>query len=534
MTAFPVWLRACVGLAIVLGIFFRFYHIDRKVYWDDEIFTSLHVLGLTEADVVARSPALTSAAALRTVLHPGPHQPNTVADTVRALVIEDPHHSPLYYIAAYAWVKLFGDSIATIRMLSAILGVLALPCMYWLCMELFATPAAAWMGTALLALAPVSVLYSQEAREYALWTIAIVLMGATFLRAARLMSAGSWALYAAAVTFGLYVFPFSAFVAVGNLAVLGSRKTFPTNRGRLYPIAATSAALVLFLPWLVIVARGLQVIDRSMNTTLAHKNSVAGVLRLFLGLFRLDFIDLNLLHRATINLLILVPVLAFVAYAVSVVCRSDDGRLKLFVLAMMIFAAAPFVLPDLLISGNRTSNPRYFTPLYIALDLSLVYLFQTKLLAAGPRPARRLLWPAVFGGLLVARLVSCGLSSQAHTWWTKYNERSIDIAQVVNTSTHPILITDNLIEFALSLSNYLNDRVALDLAPRCYMCSFGDRGPMNIAALRRGDGRSAVFLLGPSVRLQGEVQTAMRASRTEQNYHCIDVRSNCASTLHLW
>jgi uncharacterized membrane protein len=37
---------------LVLGIFFRFANLDRKVYWFDEVFTSKWISGYTEKEVV--------------------------------------------------------------------------------------------------------------------------------------------------------------------------------------------------------------------------------------------------------------------------------------------------------------------------------------------------------------------------------------------------------------------------------------------------------------------------------------------------
>ncbi len=47
---------ALAVLAMALGIVFRFYHIDRKVYWGDEAYTSLRILGRLESDLIARAP----------------------------------------------------------------------------------------------------------------------------------------------------------------------------------------------------------------------------------------------------------------------------------------------------------------------------------------------------------------------------------------------------------------------------------------------------------------------------------------------
>jgi uncharacterized membrane protein len=529
----PAWLRLCIAAAILIGIGFRLYHVDRKVYWDDEIFTTLHVNGLTEADVVRRAPQVLTVGALRAVIHPTPRL-HSIAATVRSLMVEDPHHTPLYYVLAVGWARLFGDSVTALRMLSVTLGIVALPCMFWLCSELLASRLAAWIGTALLALAPVSVLYSQEAREYALWTVAVILLGATFIAATRRESAAAWALYAAALTFALYVFPFSAFLALANLTLLAARSVFPDRGSRLALVAATAAAFALFAPWIAVFVHSIGQIDRSMHTTIAHHHSPAFVLRAFLNLFRLDFIDLNVLHHAAVNLLLLVPGLALTAIALAAVALSRDERVRFFIIAQIVFSAAPFVLPDLIISGDRTTNPRYFTPMYLGLDLALAYAFAAGLTQRGGDPGRLRAWTAIFALVVIARVVSCGVSSQAQTWWTKYNERSIAVARTINATPHSLIISDNFIEYMLSLTTYLDDGVALDLQPRCYQCSLPAPRSFDVVALKRVDPQTDVYALGPSARMQSDVLAALQRSGRRPQYHCIDVRSNCMSELHLW
>ena len=48
----PKPLRFLIIILLVLGIFFRFANLDRKVYWFDEVFTSKWISGYTEKEVV--------------------------------------------------------------------------------------------------------------------------------------------------------------------------------------------------------------------------------------------------------------------------------------------------------------------------------------------------------------------------------------------------------------------------------------------------------------------------------------------------
>ncbi|MCA1991587.1 MAG: hypothetical protein LDL41_06000 [Coleofasciculus sp. S288] len=48
---FPVWLRFLIIVLLVLGIFFRFVNLDRRVYWVDETYTSLRISGYRQIEV---------------------------------------------------------------------------------------------------------------------------------------------------------------------------------------------------------------------------------------------------------------------------------------------------------------------------------------------------------------------------------------------------------------------------------------------------------------------------------------------------
>lgn len=48
------------------------------------------------------------------------------------------------------------------------------------------------------------VLYAQEARQYSLWTVTILLSNAAFLQALRVKNTGSWVIYGMTMVLGLY------------------------------------------------------------------------------------------------------------------------------------------------------------------------------------------------------------------------------------------------------------------------------------------------------------------------------------------
>ncbi|HEY9813394.1 MAG TPA: hypothetical protein V6D31_07650, partial [Candidatus Sericytochromatia bacterium] len=145
------WLGFLIIVVLVLGIFFRFANLGQKVYGMDETYTSLRISGYTEAELIQE----VIDGKVRNIKYVQKYQrinsEKTVVDTVKGLALEEPQLAPLYFVATRFWVQLFGDSMAVTRSMSAVFSLLALPCMYWLCLELFESSLTAWLAVSLLA-----------------------------------------------------------------------------------------------------------------------------------------------------------------------------------------------------------------------------------------------------------------------------------------------------------------------------------------------------------------------------------------------
>lgn len=78
---------------------------------------------------------------------------------------------PLYFIAVWGWTKLFGDTDTAYRSLSALVGTATVPVVYMAARELARSRRIARTAAVLVALNPMFVWFSQEARAYALFAL---------------------------------------------------------------------------------------------------------------------------------------------------------------------------------------------------------------------------------------------------------------------------------------------------------------------------------------------------------------------------
>lgn len=338
------WLRLTLIAVLVLGLFFRFVNLDRKVYWHDEAYTSLWLSGYGKSELLQQTFHGRVIKIEELQRYQSPNSEKGLNHTIQNLIAEEPQHPPLYYTAACFWWQLFGSSIAALRSLSAILSLLLFPCIYWLCLELFGSATIGWVAIALVAVSPFHVLYAQEARQYSLWAVTIVLMSAALLRALRVRTNLSWVMYTATLTLGLYTFLLSGLVAISHgTYVLVCEKFQLSQLARNYLIASL-AAIFLFTPWLVHVGgtTGLDWVASEMPLSTLVKTWLDNPTRIFF--------DLNFEFNDRLSDLIprLLGFLCLIGYAFYSLYHHTSRKPWLFVILLVGVTGLALLVPDLL------------------------------------------------------------------------------------------------------------------------------------------------------------------------------------------
>ncbi|HEX3325244.1 MAG TPA: glycosyltransferase family 39 protein, partial [Solirubrobacterales bacterium] len=127
---------------------------------------------------------------------------------------------PLYYVLAWGWAKSFGTGEVAIRSLSALFGAATVPLAYWIGAEL-SSRRAGLITAALVAVNPMLIWYSQEARSYALLVFFCAASLLFFARALRTRNGRDLALWALASALALCSHYFAVFaVAIEALWLL--------------------------------------------------------------------------------------------------------------------------------------------------------------------------------------------------------------------------------------------------------------------------------------------------------------------------
>jgi len=492
-----VWLNWIVTIAVVLGIFFRFYHLGYKTYWFDETMTSLRVSGWNQASLVTSAyngQPITVDRFLEIYQYPNPATP--WRQTIEVLA-SHPEHSPLYYLGLRLWLQIVPHSIADVRLFSALIGLLVLPLTYYLARHLFDEPRVAQVALGLVALSPFHIHYAQEAREYSLWTVAILAASLALWRSCHppahhtsrsrrgsppLLSKW-WLIYGVSVALLLYSQPFSAFVlaAHGFYVLYLGFKSGQFKRLRAF-LLASSLGLLLFLPWLWLALQNIhEFFENTNHTTQSLDTSIV-----LYWLRNLSFIFLDV-NQGTSPLNPLVYLfLWFTGYSLWFVWLRGRPQTALFILFLTGTIALSLMLPDILLGGRRSHSMRYFVPSILGVQLSVAYLLSCKfnLRQLTSQQLRR--WRNGTVLLFCSSLLSLMISSQHQNWWTKSNSKSgyhPQIAQLVNMAAtektrrvavndppllpitrSTVIVTDESSGQILSLAHLLNPQIDLILA----------------------------------------------------------------------
>jgi uncharacterized membrane protein len=453
------WFRLCIITLLILAIYFRLGNIDQKFYTYDETYTSLRISGYTKPEVEREiSGRVMSFEEYQK--YQKPNLEKNVTDTVKGLALEESQLTPLYFIIAKFWADWVGSSVAAVRSLSAFISLLAFPCLFWLCRELFEKPITIWSAIILFAVSPVPIIYAQNARPYSLWIVSILLSSATLLRAMRVNNWRSWSFYAITVITGLYTHLYSVLVVIAQGCYVLAMEGFRFSKAFKAYMVAFVVGLVAFLPWLIILI----IYPTPPLDWTQVKYTLPSVLGIWSGVISRTFLDLgfgrgsSLTAKFAVTPFILL-ILALVFYSIYFLCRKAPQRISFFILALILSISLPLFTADLIL-GKRLATSRHTIPSIVGIMLSVAYLVSTQIALTFNNKWQRKFWSSILATLLAMGILSCAVSAQSTTWWTRSPDSRecypIE-AQLVNQAYRPLIISDDRISIHLIVFGYLLD-----------------------------------------------------------------------------
>jgi uncharacterized membrane protein len=249
-------LTGIVAIAAIL----RFWNLDGKPLWLDEVITALLSLGHTTQDIPMNqwisSTILDSIFSLK---------PGLTCAQIATNVATDSVHPPLFFCLLYRWLQFLPLNhthwVWELRSLPAFLGVVGVFALYHLNCRMM-SPAAGLAGAALLAVSPFAVYLSQEARHYTLPMVLVTLGLIGLVAMQRDITEGRyrpwvWLGWVGVNSVGLYThyFVLLAIAAqLGSLTLWTGWQQWHSRRLVWKPWGAIALAvlggMLTFLPWL--------------------------------------------------------------------------------------------------------------------------------------------------------------------------------------------------------------------------------------------------------------------------------------------
>jgi uncharacterized membrane protein len=497
-------------IVVLLGCFFRCSNLSGKVFWVDEVATAVRVSGYTitevtnnllQQDLVDRETLLS----YQTI-----NLDRSFSDSLNALT-KSPEHAPFYFLLTRLWLQWWGNSISVMRSLSVGFSLLILPCLYWLCQELFNCKKISWLSVGIMSLSPFYVAYAQEARPYSLWTVSILLMGASFFRATRLNSKSAWSLYVLCLIVAFYTSLFSIFISLFQ----GLYLLFRLDKKQLAIInnyfRGYLISLLAFLPWFWVIINHLDLLKD--NTSWMRGNfNFTEIIAVYIGTNLLIFGDLPLsqnsnpiqiavalvvivisllattklyfnwqskslkfiflLVLASLTLLLIkyinldwitiigaivaIGILSLSVYSLYYLIATTNRDRWMYLVCLMLSLPLPLLVTDIINQGQSSTAPRYLIPLQLGILIAVAYTVVNKLNSQQPK-----FWQLTIIAFVILGIFSNIRNLSLSPFYQKgRNINNLAIAQVINQSNSALVLVESTeLMDAISLAYSLKPEV---------------------------------------------------------------------------
>jgi uncharacterized membrane protein len=483
------FLHALILLAAILtGAILRFWNLDAKPLWMDEVITALFSFGQNYYDVPLEK--VVSLNAIEQVFTF--RADSTCADIAQTISVQSVH-PPLFFCWLHNWLSLLQSIdyswIWKVRSLPALSGVFLIPALYYLNRVAFSVPsglAAAFV----MAVSPFAVYLSQEARHY---TIPMLLITGSLVGLVRIgqdlrshkQNLGVWLGWVAANSVGFYVHYFFILATIAQILtlILLLKLTHSRRSAFLSLTLAVCGIGLTYLPWLPTFVSHFSrpETDWLQSTQPLWLQAIAPLYQLAAG-WLLMMIALPVENQP---LWVAIPsALLMLLLGGWLVWRVLRGMRRLWnapdthweTLTLIAFVASVLIEFLVIVYGlgkDITQVPRYNFIYYPAICA----LLAASLVARRTKPenstSKSLLTPhSSLLTLLLVGLISCGFVVSDHVFLKPYYPQQVASNMLTSGSSLVVMAYEDFQEIALGLSFAL----ALEQSPQSDRTNFAFLG----------------------------------------------------------
>jgi uncharacterized membrane protein len=433
---------------IIFGTFLKFYNLNIKLFWQDEISTVLFTSGLKERAIENSivPNQIIPIGFYDSLLHP--HTKQYSFNKQVAGILSDTHLTPAHYVFLTLWYRLVGDESTDYRLFSVFAFLLSLPFMFLLTRALFDSTLASWIAISLYAVSPFIHVEAQEARYYSLWVAVFILLNYLFLKASNQNKLFWWLPYSFVAILALYTSALSGILIFGHLLYILLYK----KEQRIKFSFSLFFVLLAYLPWIYFLFTVRETIQSGLEW---HKlnpppsfYSLGFLFFQLLGFtksfsFLLEVRTYANIFRGSISYSDYLPffidllLLGLILYAILFLCTKTSKEKRAFLLLIFVPLFLFFYISDIIRDAYTSRLWRYQIVNLAVITLIITNLLHDKI-AKG-----KILFSVIYAGLVTLGIFSILKIGSDKCWYTRPDcPANIEEAQHISHARRALLITD--------------------------------------------------------------------------------------------
>ncbi len=436
-------------IIIVIGITLKFYNLDSRYFWIDEVYTIQHTSGILESEYPDLIPIneVKNISYYNDLLHLNT-QNYTISSQFNGLA-KSPSLTPAHYAFLIFWHRLVGDDYLSYRLFSIFCFVLTLLFLFLLSKALFLSDISGWIIVSIFAVSPFIHVYTQEARYYILWLCIITLLNYIFIQATKFNKAKWWVAYSIIGILSMYTSLFSCLIIFGHLIYIFLLKK---NQRFIFSISLIIISL-FYSPWFYSIIQYQEEISNSLSWQSGWKDSqqfweplawqLFGFAHIFVSLENhiwasWAIVEGNLKPDLIISLIISVFTVLLIIVSIIYLVRKSSKETKYFIALIFFPMMLTYYISDLARNGYLSFTWRYQLTNFIVIILIVGYFLADKIYNG------KSLYAGIYITLVTVAIISI-FSITNHRCWSAFEipcQEKIDGAQLFSNDTKPLLITD--------------------------------------------------------------------------------------------
>ena len=383
-------LRPWIYLIIVLlGIFLKFYQIDYRYFWYDEVFTILQTSGVSLKDYKDKLPLneLKNISYYHDLLHLN-KQGYTIKSQLKGQW-NTPNLNPLHYAVLVFWHRIAGDRDINYRFFNVFIFLLILPLLFSLAKLLFKSNLAGWIAISLLSVNGFFQYYTFEARYNTLCLFLMILNQIIFLKAVKGSGYLWWAGYLISGILCLYASFILGLIFIAHFIYIlfFERKAF-------IPYIISSIVIFLgYLPWLISIINHHDQIFKSLNWQQTYGVNQNIFTLIFAQFYFVSYsfdvlnnykeqVSMFVTHHLAGNYIFFIAnffIIVLLIFSAIYTYKKGEKKLFIFILLFIIPQFLYFLITDLVRKTGMSLIPRYNILNILGFILFLVFLFKEKI-----------------------------------------------------------------------------------------------------------------------------------------------------------